>query len=335
MSDRQGAAVTAPTVGRGSAPAHEAEPAGRGGGGRKRWSEARRKEAVAGYLFIAPITLGLLVFQFYPMVRGAYLSMTESGFFGGSTFNGLANYRRLFQDEEVAGAFRNSLVYTLIILLGVPLAMLIAAQLNAKGLRFQTGYRVIFFLPVVVIPVAAGLVWSTVFNGDYGPLNAALEWVGIPGRAWLQDPHFALIAVGIVGIWSTLGYNVVLFLAGLQNIPQDMYDAAALDGAGRFQTFRSITIPLLTPVTFFVSVTSVILAMQMFDLMYTMVGVANGGLRNPVVNDTQTVVYLFYEVGFTENDRGYASAIAVLLMVVVLAATFVQFRLQRRWVEYG
>ena len=112
-------------------------------------------------------------------------------------------------------------------------------------------------------------------------------------------------------------------------------DAAALDGAGKFRTFRSITIPLLTPVTFFVSVTSVILAMQMFDLMYTMVGVANGGLRNPVVNDTQTVVYLFYEVGFTENDRGYASAIAVLLMVVVLAATFVQFRLQRRWVEYG
>jgi multiple sugar transport system permease protein len=335
LPDRPGAAVTAPTVGRGSAPDHGAEPSVNSGERRRRWSTARRKEAVAGYLFIAPVTLGLCVFQLYPMLRGAYLSMTESGFFGGSTFSGLDNYRRLFQDGEVAGAFRNSLVYTLIILLGVPLAMAIAVQLNARGLRFQTGYRVIFFLPVVVIPAAAGLVWSTVYNGEYGPLNAVLEWVGIPGRAWLQDPHFALVAVGIVGIWSTLGYNVVLFLAGLQNIPQDMYDAAALDGAGKFRTFRSITVPLLTPVTFFVSVTSVILAMQMFDLMFTMIGVAGLGLRNPIINDTQTVVYLFYEVGFVENDRGYASAIAVVLMLVVLAATFVQFRLQRRWVEYG
>jgi multiple sugar transport system permease protein len=327
-----GARRSATAVDRGNAPVHVAPDVGKRRRGK---SPAARGEVLAGYLFIAPITLGLCIFQLYPMLRGAYLSLTESGFFGGSTFAGLSNYRRLFQDAEVANAFLNSLVYTVIILLGVPLAMLIAAQLNARGLRFQTGYRVIFFLPVVVIPAAAGLVWATVFNGDYGPLNAVLEAVGLPGRAWLQDRWFALIAVGVVGIWSTLGYNVVLFLAGLQNIPRDVYDAAAIDSAGRMRTFFNITVPLLTPVTFFVSVTSVILAMQMFDLMYTMVGIANGGLRNPVINEAQTVVYLFYDVGFSENDRGYASAIAVILMLAVLAATFIQFRLQRRWVEYG
>jgi len=301
----------------------------------RRLVPATWREALAGFLFVAPVTVLLGIFQLYPMVRGAYLSFTDSGFFGGSTFNGLDNYRRLMSDPEVLGAFRNSLVYTAIILVGVPVAMVIAVQLNIKGIRFKAGYRVLFFLPVVVIPVAAGLTWSTVLNGDYGPVNAALEAFGIPGQAWLQDKRFALAAVGLVGVWSMLGYNVVLFLAGLQNIPQDVYDAAALDGAGPVRTFRSVTVPLLTPVTFFVSVTSVITAMQMFDLMFTMVGVANGGLRNPIINDTQTVVYLFYRMGFVENDRGYASAIAVLLLVVVLALTAVQFRLQRRWVEYA
>ena len=193
----------------------------------------------------------------------------------------------------------------------------------------------VFFLPVVVLPVAAGLVWSTVFNGEYGPLNAALETVGIPGRSWLQDKTFALLCVGLVGVWSTLGYNVVLFLAGLQSIPNELYDAAAIDGAGRWRSLRSITVPMLTPVTFFVSVTSVISAMQMFDLMFTMIGTSSGGVRNPVINDTQTVVYLFYRVGFIENDRGYASTIAVVLVAVVLVLTLIQFRLQRRWVNYA
>jgi multiple sugar transport system permease protein len=302
---------------------------------RRRHGGTAGREWLAGYLFIAPVAILLGIFQLYPMVRGAYLSMTESGFFGGSTFSGLTNYQRLFSDSEVLGALRNSVIYTVVVLAGVPLAMVIANLLNLKGIRFKTGYRVLFFLPVVVIPVAAGLTWSTVLNGDYGPVNAVLEAVGIPGQAWLQDKRFALLAVGLVGVWSTLGYNVVLFLAGLQNIPQDYYDAASLDGAGPVKMFRNVTVPMLTPVTFFVSVTSVITAMQMFDLMFTMIGVANGGLRNPIINDTQTVVYLFYRVGFVENDRGYASAIAVLLLVIVLALTAIQFRLQRRWVEYG
>jgi multiple sugar transport system permease protein len=301
----------------------------------RRGRSGRSVEAWAGYLFIAPVTVFLVIFQFYPLVRGGYLSMTESGFFGGSTFTGFDNYARLLADEDVVGAFRNSVVYTLIILAGVPVAMLIAVQLDLRGIRFKSLYRVIFFLPVVVLPVAAGLVWSTVFNGEYGPLNAALEAVGIPGQSWLQDRRFALLAVGLVGVWSTLGYNVVLFLAGLQSIHPELYDAAAIDGAGRWRTIRSITVPMLTPVTFFVSVTSVITAMQMFDLMFTMIGVANGGVRNPVINDTQTVVYLFYRVGFIENDRGYASTIAVVLVAVVLVLTLIQFRLQRRWVNYA
>lgn len=338
MSTRPGAGVK-PRSGRSTPAEPVADPRGEGSAARPASRRGRRmtraKEAAAGYLFIAPVVVGLAAFQLYPLLRGAYLSMTKSGFFGGSRFTGLENYGRLLGDPEVLAAFRNSLIYTVVILLGVPVAMVIAVLLNTSGLRLRSAYRVLFFLPVVVIPVAAGMTWSTVLNGDYGPLNAVLGAIGIPGRSWLQDPHFALLAVGVVGVWSTLGYNIVLFIAGLQNISQDMYDAAALDGAGPLRTFRSITAPLLTPVTFFVSVTSVIAAMQMFDLMFTMIGISNGGTRNPVINDTQTVVYLFYRVGFVENDRGYASAIAVSLLLVVLAATIVQFRLQRRWVEYA
>lgn len=303
--------------------------AGRPGRGR------RGGEAITGLLFIAPVTLGLVIFQLWPLLRGGYLSLTESGYFGGSTFVGLENFRRLLTDTEVLRAFVNSAVYTLVLLLGVPLGIVVAALMNTRRLRLKSTYRALFFLPVVTIPAAAGLAWGTLLNGEYGPLNQALELFGIEGRNWLQDPATALLAVAVVGIWSSLGYNIVMFMAGLQGIPRELYEAAELDGAGRVRQFLSVTLPLLTPTTFFVSVTTVIGAMQMFDLMYIMVGARIGGnLRNPAIDDAQTVVYLFYTYGFVENDRGFASTIAVALLILVIGLTAVQFRLQRRWVHY-
>jgi multiple sugar transport system permease protein len=262
--------------------------------------------------------------------------MTETGYFGGSEFIGLDNFARLFVDPEVLGAFRNSVVYTLVVLAGVPISAVIASLMNNPSLRLRPFFRALFFLPVVTIPAAAGLAWGTLLNGNYGPLNHVLGLVGIDGPYWLQDPNYALLAVAVVGIWSTLGYNMILFMAGLKGIPREMYEAAELDGAGRLRQFFSVTIPLLSPTTFFVSVTSVITSMQMFDLMYIMIGADQGvGLRNPAIEDTQTVVYLFYTYAFKENDRGYASALAVVLLLAVLALTFIQFRFQRRWVHYG
>jgi multiple sugar transport system permease protein len=259
---------------------------------------------LAGYLFITPTVLFIGTFQLWPLVRGVYLSMTTSGYFGGSTFTGLENFTRLVHDPEFLHAAGNSVKYTLIVLLGIPVAMAVAAMLNTPRLRGGTTFRVLFFLPVVVMPTALGLSWSTLLNGSYGPLNSLLEVFGIAGRSWLQDPVYALVWVGVVGVWSSLGYNIVLFLAGLQAIPRDLYEAAAIDGAGRVRQFFRITVPLLSPTTFFLVVTGVLQAMQMFDLLYVMIGSnAGGGVQNPAINDAETVVYLFYETGFVNNDR--------------------------------
>lgn len=280
-------------------------------------------------VFIGPTALGITVFYLWPTVRTLIISFTKSGPFGGSEWVGVENYARLFQDPELIGALRNTAVYTVIALIGIPLAVGIAALLNTAGLKGRSAYRTLYFIPVVTMPAAIALVWRMIYNGDYGVLNAALGAVGIDGRSWLTDPGTALVAIAVVGIWAGLGTNIVIFLAGLQGIPDTIMEAADLDGAGPVRKFFSITIPLLSPSIFFVSVISVIGALQVFDLIYMMLG-----RSNPAMPNTRTVVYLFYEAGFLDNDRGYAAAIAFLLLVIILLLTVVQFRLQKKWVHY-
>lgn len=269
------------------------------------------------------------MFYLWPTVRTLIISFTKSGPFGGSEWVGIENYTRLFQDPELIGALRNTAIYTIIALIGIPLAVGIAALLNTTGLKGRSAYRTLYFIPVVTMPAAIALVWRMIYNGDYGVLNAALGAVGIEGRSWLTDPNTALIAIAVVGIWAGLGTNIVIFLAGLQGIPDTIMEAADLDGAGPVRKFFSITIPLLSPSIFFVSVISVIGALQVFDLIYMMLG-----RSNPAMPNTRTVVYLFYEAGFLDNDRGYAAAVAFLLLVIILILTIVQFRLQKKWVHY-
>ncbi|QEA28344.1 sugar ABC transporter permease [Microbacterium sp. CBA3102] len=280
-------------------------------------------------VFLGPTALGIAVFYLWPTVRTLIISFTKSGPFGGSEWVGIENYTRLFQDPELIGALRNTAIYTVIALIGIPLAVGIAALLNTAGLKGRSAYRTLYFIPVVTMPAAIALVWRMIYNGDYGVLNAALGAVGIEGRSWLTDPNTALIAIAVVGIWAGLGTNIVIFLAGLQGIPDTIMEAADLDGAGPVRKFFSITIPLLSPSIFFVSVISVIGALQVFDLIYMMLG-----RSNPAMPNTRTVVYLFYEAGFLDNDRGYAAAVAFLLLVIILILTIVQFRLQKKWVHY-
>lgn len=280
-------------------------------------------------VFLGPTALGIAVFYLWPTVRTLIISFTKSGPFGGSEWVGIENYTRLFQDPELIGALRNTAIYTVIALIGIPLAVAIAALLNTTGLKGRSAYRTLYFIPVVTMPAAIALVWRMIYNGDYGVLNAALGAVGIEGRSWLTDPNTALIAIAVVGIWAGLGTNIVIFLAGLQGIPDTIMEAADLDGAGPVRKFFSITIPLLSPSIFFVSVISVIGALQVFDLIYMMLG-----RSNPAMPNTRTVVYLFYEAGFLDNDRGYAAAVAFLLLVIILILTVVQFRLQKKWVHY-
>lgn len=280
-------------------------------------------------LFIGPTAAGLLAFYLWPTVRTLILSFTKSGPFGGSEFVGLDNYAQLFADPELVGALRNTALYTVIVLVGIPVAVGIAALLNTANLRGRSVYRTLYFIPVVTMPAAIALVWRMIYNGDYGVLNEVLGTVGISGRSWLTDPNTALVAIAVVGIWAGLGTNIVIFLAGLQGIPDTVMEAADLDGAGPVRKFLSITIPLLSPSIFFVSVISVIGALQVFDLVYMMLG-----RSNPAMPNTRTIVYLFYEAGFLDNERGYAAAIAFLLLVIILVLTVVQFRLQKKWVHY-
>lgn len=282
-----------------------------------------------GYALILPMAFGLVVFFLWPIAQTLYLSFTESGVFGGSTWVGLDNFADLLGDEEMLGALRNTVLYAGLVLAGVPVAIVVAALLNVRGLRGLGFYRTLYFLPVVTMPAAVGLTWRYLYNGDFGMVNYVLSLVGIDGPYWVGDPDVAIYAIAVVGIWSSLGYNAVLLLAGLQGIPRHYYEAAEIDGAGRLRQFFSITLPLLTPTTFFVVVITMINAFQVFDLVYLMID-----LKSPALAGSRTIVYLFYEQGFVQNQRGYAAAIAVVLLGLILVLTAIQFRLQKRWVHY-
>lgn len=283
------------------------------------------------WLLIAPTTLGLVAFYLWPVLQTFYFSFTEWGAFGGSTWAGLENYGKLFEDEKMLGALRNTVVYAgLTTVVGVPLATVVAVLLNQRGLRGAGAYRTLYFLPVVTMPAAVALIWGYLYNGDFGLINYALSLIGIDGPFWVSDGRVALYALVAVGIWTILGYNMVILLAGLQAIPTVLYEAAEIDGAGPVRKFFSVTVPMLSPTLFFVTIMSSITTLQMFDLIYVMIG-----HRNPALPDTRTVVYLFFEHGFVENERGYAAAIAFVLLAIILLLTAVQFRLQKKWVHYA
>ncbi|MEV4220737.1 sugar ABC transporter permease [Nonomuraea sp. NPDC049725] len=288
-----------------------------------------KREWVWGYLLIAPMALGLGVFYLWPIAQTLYLSFTESGVFGGHTWVGTDNFTELLGDDQMRGALGNTLLYAVLVLAGVPVAIVVAALLNVPGLRGMSVYRTLYFLPVVTMPAAVGLTWRYLFNGDFGAINHFLGELGIDGPYWVSDPDFAIYAIAIVGVWSSVGYNAVLFLAGLQGIPRQYYEAASMDGAGRLRQFFRITLPLLTPTTFFVLVITMINALQVFDLVYLMID-----LDGPALNGSRTIVYLFFEKGFVQNQRGLAAAIAVVLLGLILVLTAIQFRLQKKWVHY-
>lgn len=297
-------------------------------GGRRRRRPPGRDWPWA-YLMIAPTGLGLLVFYLYPIGRTLYFSFTDWGAFGGYEWTGLENYRALAGDTVVLEALRNTFVYSFLVLLGIPLSVVVATLLNAHGLRGVGLYRTLYFLPVVTMPVAVAIVWQWIYNGQFGILNFLLSLVGVDGTSWLTNGDTALLSVAAVGVWMSLGYNVVILLAGLQGIPAQYYEAAELDGAGPVRRFFSVTIPLLSPSIFFVTVLTMIHALQVFDLVFVMIEPTN-----PALSSVRSVVYLFFQEAFVKNNGGYAAAIVMALLAVILAMTIAQFRLQRRWVHY-
>jgi len=294
----------------------------------RRGGPAARRDGFWPWLFVLPLLGGIGLFYLWPIIQTAYFSFTEWGVFGGNTWSGLDNYVRLFADPQLYSALGNTLLYTVVVLLGIPIAVYLASLLNTPGLRFASFYRVLFFLPYVAMPTAVAMVWRIIFNGDFGILNYVLSLVGIDGPYWTSTPGFAMLAVAIVGLWSSLGFSMIILAAGLKNIPPELYEAAELDGATPWRRFTSVTVPLLTPSIFFVLIITTISSFQLFDLLYALLGSSN-----PVLPKSMSLVYFFYSQGFVSNDKGYAAAIAMVIFLIIGVVTVVQFRLQKRWVN--
>lgn len=297
--------------------------------GRKKIPAYKKKEWAWGYLMIAPVIIGLGVFYIYPFVLTFYNSFLKIGSFNRSSWGGLVNYERLLGDTSMWNTLKNTVRY---VIFTVPvtlfLALLIAVLLNAK-IRGKSVYRVLYFLPYVTMAAAISMVWKWMFNGDYGLINHILGIFGIEGKRWLTEPSTAPYAIILVSIWSGLGYNMIILLAGIQGISPTYYEAARIDGAGPVEMFFKITFPLVTPTLFFLMITGLIGAFQIFDSIYMMIG------KNTVVlENTQSIVMYFYRNAFDLNDKGYASAIAMLLFVLIMIITVIQMALQKKWVNY-
>ncbi|WP_088825961.1 carbohydrate ABC transporter permease [Listeria goaensis] len=289
----------------------------------------KKRDMLSALFFVGPLFLGLLIFYLIPMVQSVFYSFTEWGMFGGYNFTGLANYKKMIADPEVLKALKNTLMYAIFT---VPIAMaisiFIATLLNNK-IKGVTAYRMIYFLPAVTMTSAVAMIWKWMFNSQYGIINQFLGLFGIDGPAWLTDSNTAMIALIIVGVWSSLGTSIVIYLAGLQGVPTTFYEAAEMDGAGPIRKFFKITLPLLTPTMFFNLITSLISALQVYDLIFLMYS-----QTNPALQDVQSLAYLFYKNAFILNDKGYGAAITVVLLMLTLVITVVNFGLQKKWVHY-
>ncbi|EMG26835.1 binding-protein-dependent transport system inner membrane protein [Listeria fleischmannii 1991] len=289
----------------------------------------KKRDMLSALFFVGPLFIGLLIFYLIPMVQSVFYSFTEWGMFGGYNFTGLANYKKMLTDPEVFKALKNTLTYAVFT---VPIAMaisiFIATLLNNK-IKGVAMYRMIYFLPAVTMTSAVAMIWKWMFNSQYGIINQFLSIFGIKGPAWLSDSNTAMIALIIVGVWSSLGTSIVIYLAGLQGVPTTFYEAAEMDGAGPIRKFFKITLPLLTPTMFFNLITSLISALQVYDLIFLMYS-----QTNPALQDVQSLAYLFYKNAFILNDKGYGAAITVVLLILTLVITVINFSLQKKWVHY-
>jgi multiple sugar transport system permease protein len=301
------------------------------GPSRDRWQHARRRgyDLGAALAFLSPTLIILSAFIFFPVVFSFYLSFHKWNMFAQTRpFVGLENYTAILTNQEFWQVLKNTAVYTLGT---VPLNMVISlgvAFLLNKKLAGRKFLRTAFFAPVIMSSVAAAVIWRWVYEPSFGLLNTFLGFFGIPAVNWLNNPASAMFALIVMGVWKTFGFNMVLFSAGLQGIPEHYYEAAQIDGAGKWRQFWSITVPLLSPTTFFVLVMSIIGSFQVFDTVYVL---TSGG----PLNSTKVLVFYLYEHAFKYFDMGYASAVAYLLFAIVFVLTMLQMKTMRGSIHYS
>jgi multiple sugar transport system permease protein len=288
-----------------------------------------RTETKAALLFLAPAMLLIVVFFFTPVVAGFALSLTDFDLYSiGNLHNlrfiALRNYRELLSSSIFWTAMGNTLYFSLV---GGPLTILVslgaALLVNARLTRFKSLFRTIYFAPVVTTLVAVAIVFRYLYHPRFGMLNRALSHLGVPAIDWLGEPRWAMLAIILLAVWKGFGYTMIIFIAGLQNVPEELYEAARIDGAGFWRQFRHVTVPMLGPTFLFVGIVVAIGQLQIFAEPYVMT-------RGGPLNRTVTAVMLMYDQGFKWWRMGYAAAVAFVLFLIIGTATVIQLKLQEK-----
>ncbi|MGP5265584.1 carbohydrate ABC transporter permease [Brachybacterium alimentarium] len=290
-------------------PTRDTAPADHLSAGRAR---RRRADNLRGWLYCSPFLVAFLLFLIWPTVYGLWMSFTGTSLAGTNTgFVGLANWKEALGDPEVWSSLGNTAWFTILSTIPLVLVAMLLAVLVNIGLPGQWFWRLSFFLPFLLASTVVSQFWNWMYNPQQGLINTFLGWFGITGPAWLQDPSTAMISVVITTVWWTVGFNFLLYLAALQNIPDQLYEAASLDGAGGWRKFLSITLPQLAPTTVLVLVLQLLASLKVFDQIYQMTSGGPGG-------STRSILVYIYEAGFTGYRLGYASAISYIFFFLIL-----------------
>lgn len=283
-----------------------------------------------GYIFLLPWILGLVIFILGPILASAYISFTQYEIVSAPKFIGMQNYIKAFTDDtQFWPSLWRTFTYTMAVVpLGLLGSLLLAIMLN-QGLKGTNIFRTLFFLPSLTPAVALALLWTWLFHPSVGPINVALSWIGIEGPGWMTDKSWALPALIIISLWAAIGGNsMLIFLAGLQGVPQELYEAAEIDGAGIWAKFRSVTLPLITPTLFFNLILGIIGALKVFTLAFV------ATLGGPSYATWFYALHI-YRQAFEYFRMGYGSALAWIFVIVLLIFTFIQLRFSQRWVYYA
>jgi len=300
-------------------------------GTRRRSSPLARRKALEGYLYISPFLIGFLVFTAYPLLASFYLSFTNYNILSPPVWAGLDNYQRALTggDAQFWASLGRTARYALMVVpLGIACSLLAAMLLN-QGFRGTSMFRTFFFLPSITPIIASVLIWLWLLQPSIGVVNYLLKQIGVEGPPWVQSTTWAVPSLVILSLWTTAGGSrMIVFLAGLQGVPQELYEASHIDGASAWQRFRHVTIPMISPTIFFNVVVATIGALSVFSVAYI-------GTQGGPAFATYFYVYHLYTSAFQNNLMGYASALAWIFLVIVLGLTIVQFSLQNRWVYYA
>lgn len=293
--------------------------------GKKFWSP-RRKEALVGWLFLMPEIVGMLMLNVFALGFSLYLSFTDWDLLSGISgikFAGLQNYIHLFQDPTIWKALYNNLVYTVLTVpLPIAIALVLAVVIHSK-VYFKDYFKVVFFIPYISSIIAVAAVWSILFHPSLGPVNQFLMDLGVSNPPkWLVDPKTSLISVAIISAWAGLGYTIIIYMAGLSNISEELYEAAEIDGATGMKKFFNITVPMLRPTTFFLLITMLIGSFKVFDIISYL---TEGGPDN----SSTVIVFRIYQEGFVNYNMGYASAISWLLFAIIGLITAATWKMRQ------